>query len=75
MLHGHFKQWLSFEKAGSKKILNPRFFILSEIIDLLAILRKSLDRGTFLYIFIREVQLNGVRASIAIVHIRKFYKL
>ena len=44
-------------------------------IDLLAILRKSLDRATFLYIFIREVRLNGVRASIAIVHIRKFYEI
>ena len=41
-------------------------------IDLfLAILRKSLDRAIFLYIFIREARLNGVRASIAIVHIRK----
>ena len=45
------------------------------LIDLLAILRKSLDRATFLYIFVREVRLNGVRASIAIVHIRKFYKI
>ena len=44
-------------------------------IDLLAILRKSLDQATFLYIFIREVRLNGVRASIAIVHIRKIYKI
>ena len=44
-------------------------------IDLLAILRKSLDRAIFLYIFIREVRLNGVRASIAIVHIRKFYEM
>ena len=44
-------------------------------IDLLAILEKSLDRAIFLYNFIREVRLNGVRASIAIVHIRKFYKM
>ena len=44
-------------------------------IDLLAIQLKSLDRAIFLYIFIREVRLNGVRASIAIVHIRKFYKM
>ena len=44
-------------------------------IDLLAILKKSLDRAIFLYNFIREVRLSGVRASIAIVHIRKFYKL
>ena len=42
-------------------------------IDLLAILEKSLDRAIFLYNFMREVRLSGVRASIAIVHIRKFY--
>ena len=45
------------------------------LIDLLAILQKSLDRAIFLYNFIREVRQSGVRASIAIVHIRKFYKL
>ena len=44
-------------------------------IDLLAILRKSLDRALFLYNFIREVRSSGVRGSITIVHIRKFYKL
>ena len=43
--------------------------------DLLAILQKSLDRAIFLYIFIHEVRLSGVRASITIVHIRKFYKM
>ena len=43
-------------------------------IDLLATLQKSLDRAIFLYNFIREVRLSGVRASITIVHIRKFYK-
>ena len=37
-----------------------------ELIDLLAILQQSLDRAIFLYFFIREVQLSGVRASIAI---------
>ena len=36
------------------------------VIDLLAILRKNLDPAIFLYTFIREVRLNGVRASIAI---------
>ena len=46
-----------------------------EPIDLLAILQKSLDRAMFLYNFIHEVRLSGVRASIAIVHIRKFYKM
>ena len=44
-------------------------------IDLLAILQKSLDRALFLYIFIHEVRLSGIRASISIVHIRKFYKI
>ena len=44
-------------------------------IDLLAILQKSLDRAIFLYILIPEVRLSDVRASIAIVHIRKFYKM
>ena len=43
-------------------------------IDLLAIQEKSLDRALFLCIFIREVRSSGVRASITIVHIRKFYK-
>ena len=45
------------------------------LIDLLAIQQKSLDRALFLYIFIRKVRSNGVRASITIVHIRKFYKM
>ena len=44
-------------------------------IDLLAILQKSLDRALFLYNFIREVRSSGVRGSIAIMHIRKFFKL
>ena len=44
-------------------------------IDLLAILQKSLDRALFLYIFIHEIRSSGVRASITIVHIRKFYKM
>ena len=44
-------------------------------IDLLAILQKSLDRALFLYKFIREVRSSGVRGSITIMHIRKFFKL
>ena len=44
-------------------------------IDLLAILRKSLDRALFLYNFIRKVRSSGVRDSITIMHIRKFLKL
>ena len=43
-------------------------------IDLLAIQQKSLDRALFLYIFIHEIRSSGVRASITIVHIRKFYQ-
>ena len=35
-------------------------------IDLLAILRKSLDRALFLDIFIHEVRSSGVRTSIRI---------
>ena len=44
-------------------------------IDLLAIQQKSLDRALFLYIFIHEIRSSGVKASITIVHIRKFYKM
>ena len=39
-------------------------------IDLLAILRKSLDRALFLYVFIHNVRSSDVKASITIVHIR-----
>ena len=44
-------------------------------IDLLAILRKSLDRAVSLYIFIREVRLSGARVSIIIFRIRELYKM
>ena len=47
---------------GGKRSLLLSF----SLIDLLAIQQKSLDRASFLYISIREVRLNGVRASIAI---------
>ena len=43
-------------------------------IDLLAILQKSLVQAIFLYFFIHKVRLNGVRASIRIVRIRKSTK-
>ena len=36
---------------------------------------KSLGQALFLYIFIHEIRSSGVRASITIVHIRKFYKM
>ena len=48
---------------------------MSTVIDLLAIPQNSLDRAIFSYIFIREVRSSDVRASIAIVHIQKFYKM
>ena len=44
-------------------------------IDRLAILQKSLDRALFSYNFISEVRSSDVRASIIIVHIRKFFKM
>ena len=44
-------------------------------IDLLAILKKSLNRALFLYGFIHEVRLSDVRASISIAQIQKFYKI
>ena len=37
--------------------------------------RKEPGSSVILYIFIHEIRSNGVRASIAIVHIRKFYKM
>ena len=49
--------------------------LIDSPIDLLAILQKSLDRALFLYSFIRDVRSSGVRASITIVHIRKFYQM
>ena len=36
---------------------------------------KSLDRALFLYNFIREVRSSGVRGSITIMQIRKFFKV
>ena len=58
------------------KNLNRLFFLyfkfsdtecfVPQRVDLLAILQKSLDREIFLYNFIREARLSGVRASIAI---------
>ena len=51
------------------------FQIFYIIIDLLAILQRSLDRALFLYNFIREVRSSGVRGSTTIMHIRKFLKL
>ena len=67
-----------FPKGGAllyqKLDHNPRSKFFRSI-DLLAILPESLDRALFLYIFIHEVRLRGVRACITIVHIRKFCKM
>ena len=62
-----------FGMNHGRKCLNMSFQDQLRI-DLLAILQKSLDRAIFLYILMRKVRLNGVGASITIVHIRKFYK-
>ena len=45
------------------------------IIDILAIQQRSLDRALFLYIFIHGIRSSGIRASITIVYIRKFYEM
>ena len=52
----------------------PRVPVSAKIIDLLAILQKSLDRLLFSYNFIHEARSSGVTASINIVHIQKFFK-
>ena len=46
-----------------------------ELIDLVALLQKSLDRAIFLYNFTHGFHLSGVRALIAIVNTKKFYKM
>ena len=51
------------------------FSFFLEGINFLAILQKSLDRALFLYSFIRKVRSSGVRGSITIMHIRKFFRL
>lgn len=43
------------EKERTKFVLN--------MVDLLAILQKSLDQAIFIYISIREIRLNGVRGT------------
>ena len=55
--------------------LNSETFLedLDSGTDLKAILQKSLNETIFLYIFILKIRLNGVRASIPVVQIKKFY--
>ena len=43
-------------------------------LNMAAINLSAKDRGLFLCIFTHEIRSSGVRASITIVHIRKFYK-
>ena len=62
---------LSGRDRKGRKIEKDR---TSNIIDLLAILQESLDRALFSYNFIREVRSSGVRGSITIMNIRKFFK-
>ena len=62
--------------AVAVKLFGTSAEILRKIVmDLLAIQQKSLDRALFLYIFIHEIRLSGVRVSITIVHIRRFDKM
>ena len=44
-------------------------------IDLLTVLKKSLDRAIYLYTFILKAQFGGARSSITIVHGRKFERI
>ena len=46
----------------------------TQLIDVLAIQQKTLDRALFLYIFIRKALSIGVRTAITFLHIRKFCK-
>ena len=64
-----------FGKVKFELMEHIRYQIMYSPIDLLAILQKCLNRALFLYIFIHEVRLSGVRAPITIVHIRKFYEI
>ena len=56
------------------KVSGLQHVTITPSIDLLAILKKSLDRAIFLYSFIHEIRKCCVRASIAIINIRTFYK-
>ena len=62
-------------KSTFKRITIETFTRYQLRIDLLAVQQKGLDRALSLYIFIREIRSSGVRASITIVHIRKFCKM
>ena len=60
------KSWTRIERGT---------LVAMQAMDPLAIQQKSVDRALFLYILIHEIRSSGVRASITIVHIRKFYKM
>ena len=69
------KSWTTMERGITHSFLVHNLLSTEITIDLLAIQQKSLDRALFLYIFIHEIRSSGVRASITIVLIRKFYKM
>ena len=70
MKYSFFQKFLYLEIRFKAK---SSFTHGTQLIDLLAILEKSLNRAIFSYIFTQEVRLSAVGASISIMHIRKFY--
>ena len=71
----------SFHKIGSAYLkteyqralhLQRQTSSSNALLDFSVIHQKSLDRAIFLYIFLIKVRLNGVRASITSMRIRKF---
>ena len=73
---GHFlSQPEKFIENDQDLIILPIQVLGQTKINFLAIQQKSLDLALFLYSFTREVRSSGIKASITIVHIRKFYKL
>lgn len=68
--------WQKGWQKGCQKGCFPLFTAsLQGWIDLFVVLKKSLDRAMFLCICIQSVRLDGVRASITIVYVQKFYKM
>ena len=66
---------LKAKQKEQEKLYNDVSVKFYNTVDLLAILQKSLDRALFLHNFILEARSNGVKDSITITHIRKFFKL
>ena len=72
-LYYSLRPYFIFRESEIAGYLQRTLGNIDSLIDLLATLEKSLDRAIFLYNFMREVRLSGVRASIATVYSRKFY--